>query len=55
MKAYFVLVPLSIALLGGCTVVRQPVAYTAPAATVAVAPSYVAPTYVTPSYTVITP
>jgi hypothetical protein len=50
MKAYYLLVPLSVALLGGCTVYR-PVAYTAPPATVA----YVSPTYVAPPYVVVAP
>jgi hypothetical protein len=49
MKAYYLLVPLCVALLGGCTVVR-PVAYTTPA-TVA----YASPTYVAPPYTVVLP
>jgi hypothetical protein len=53
MKAYYLLVPLSVALLGGCTVYR-PVAVATPAATVAVAPAYVAPTYVAP-YTIVAP
>ena len=55
MKAYYLLAPLSVAvLLGGCTVVR-PVAVTTPAPTVAyVSPTYVSPTYVAP-YTVIAP
>lgn len=50
MKAYYLLVPVCVALLGGCTVYR-PVAYTAPPATVA----YVSPTYVAPPYMVVAP
>lgn len=50
MKAYYLIVPVCMALLGGCTVVR-PVAYTTPAATV----SYVSPTYVAPPYMVVAP
>lgn len=50
MKAYYLLIPLTVALLGGCTVVR-PVAYTTPAASVA----YVSPTYVAPPYMVVAP
>ena len=53
MKAFYLLVPLSVALLGGFTV-YLPVAVAAPPATVAVAPTYVAPTYVAP-YTIVTP
>jgi len=53
MKAYY-LVPVCVALLGGCTVVR-PVAVSSPPATVAyVSPTYVAPTYVAP-YTIVAP
>jgi hypothetical protein len=53
-KAEYLLVPLSVALLGGC--VYRPVAYTPAPATVAYAsPTYVAPTYVAPPYTVIAP
>jgi hypothetical protein len=44
MKAYYLLVPLCVALLGGCTVVR-PVAYTTPATVAYVSPTYVAPPY----------
>jgi hypothetical protein len=54
MKAYYLLVPLCAAILGGCTV-YPPVAYTAPPARVAVAPTYVTPTYVAPAYTVVAP
>jgi hypothetical protein len=54
MKAYYLLVPLTVALLGGCTVVR-PVAVTTTPATVAyVSPTYVSPTYVAP-YTIVAP
>lgn len=50
MKAQYLIIPVCLALLGGCTVVR-PVAYTAPPASVA----YVAPTYVAPPYMVVAP
>jgi hypothetical protein len=39
MKAYYLVAPLAAIALAGCTTVR-PVAYQAPAATVAVAPAY---------------
>jgi hypothetical protein len=53
MKAYYLLVPLTVALLGGCTVYR-PVAVTTPATVAYATPTYVAPTYVAP-YTVVAP
>jgi len=49
MKACYLLVPVCVALLGGCT--YRPVAYSAPPATVA----YAAPTYVAPPYVVVAP
>ena len=58
MKAYYLLAPLGLALLGGCTINPPAVAYTAPP-TVAytsptyVTPGYVAPTVVAPSYRVV--
>ena len=48
MKAYYLLAPLTVALLAGCTVYR-PVAVATPAPAVA----YVSPSYIAPSSTVI--
>jgi hypothetical protein len=52
MKAYYLLVPLCVALLGGCTV--RPIAYStpAPASVAYVSPT---PTYVAPPYVVVAP
>ena len=50
MKAYYLLVPLSVALLGGCTI--RPIAYSTPASVAYVSPT---PTYVAPPYVVVAP
>lgn len=50
MKAYYLLVPLCVALLGGCTV--RPIAYSTPAPP---SVAYVSPTYVAPPYVVVAP